>query len=295
MHKPVLLDKILKVFDPQSNENYIDCTINGGGHSLAILDLIKPKGKVLGIDWDRTLIDLLGAQVNSDDAERLILVSANYAHLKNIVKDNLSGEVSGILFDLGFSSYHIEGSRGGFSFLRNEELDMRYNRQGDLPTARELLASLDEEELVGIFKNYGQERFSKNIARAIVEQRTKSPIKTTNDLVSIIEGAVPGKYRHGKIHFATRSFQALRIAVNRELENIKQGIGSAIEILRSGGKLSVISFHSLEDSVVKNLLREAEAKKEVLILTKKPIMASARENNENRRARSAKLRIVQKI
>lgn len=262
---------------------------------MAILGKNKPEGKMMGIDWDENILNLLKIKIDFGDKERLILVNANFADIKNIVAERAFGKVDGIIFDLGFSSFHIEKSQAGFSFLRSEPLDMRYDRKGNRSTAADIVNGATDKELSRIFKDYGQERYAPRIAKAIVRSRRNKKISRSDQLVSIIESAVPPAYKSGRIHFATKTFQALRIMVNDELLNIESGVGGAFDVLAKGGKLAVISFHSLEDRIVKNLFRKFKQDKKAKILSKKPIIADDEEIRRNHRARSAKLRVLEKI
>lgn len=285
MHKPVLLKEVIDYLNPQPNQNFIDCTIGGGGHSKVILEKIKPSGKILGIDLNREALE------NLKDLNNLILIQDNFSNLKSIVEKNNFYPVNGILLDLGFSSDLLENSGRGFSFLRDEPLDMRFGLRNDL-TVEKIINQYQEEDLIKIFKEYGEERFSKRIAEEIIKERKKNNIKTTLQLVEIIKRVVPSYYQHSRIHFATRIFQALRIEVNNELNNLKKVLPKAIEILQPKGRIVVISFHSLEDRIVKRFFKE---KKDLKILTKKPITPSLEEIQENPRSRSAKLRAAEKI
>jgi 16S rRNA (cytosine1402-N4)-methyltransferase len=283
MHIPVLQKEVIEYLDPKPNENFIDCTVGEAGHSLAILENNGPKGKVLGIDLDKNQI------LKLKGIERLILANDNFNNLKEIVKKEKFNSVSGILFDLGMSSGHLEESGRGFSFLKKEPLDMRYDLENPL-TAEKILNYWSESEMERILKEFGEERFSSQIAREIVEQRKVRPIKNTVQLIEILKKAIPYKYQHQRIHFATRTFQALRISVNNELNNLKQVLPRAAEILKPGGRLLIISFHSLEDRIVKNFFKERSAVGELKILTKKPIGPGQQEIKINPRSRSAKLR-----
>ena len=303
MHQPVLLQEVLDIFDPKPGEVYIDATINGGGHAMAILERVGPTGKVVGIDWDCGLLEKTKDKSEKIKAQNLILTCDNYANLRDIAREFHLEQVSGILFDCGFSSYHVEESHRGFSFLRNEPLDMCYH-DGDGEkslTAKKVVNTYDEKELADIFWDYGGERFSRRIAKKIVEERRRQPFKTTFELVRIIEEALPSSYRYrhgrrqGEIHFATRTFQALRIAVNGELENLERGLNAAVTLLKSGGKLAVISFHSLEDRIVKNFFKAETVAERLAVITVKPVRPQAGEIKENPRSRSAKLRVAQKL
>ncbi len=299
MHISVLQKEVIEYLDPKPNENFVDCTIGEGGHSAAILKKILPRGKLLGIDRDAEILKTVKAKnQNSEIKNNLILICDNYTHLKEIIKKNNFSPVDGILLDLGMSSWHLKKSGRGFAFLKDEPLDMRYEAKCKVPnakcqnylTAEEIINKWPKEEIERILKEYGEERFAKRIAENIIKERKLKPIKTTAHLVTIIKKAVPFKYQHGRIHCATRTFQALRIAVNDELNNLKKILPQAIEILKPGGRIVVISFHSLEDRIVKNFLKEEAKKNIITILTKKPIMVSAEEMKKNPRARSAKLR-----
>jgi len=264
MHTPVLIKEVLQYLDVQPNENFVDCTANGGGHTKAIME---KGGKVLAIEWDKDIFKNLNSTISVNDS---------YINLKNIVKENNFDHISGILFDLGMSSQQLENSGRGFTFQKDELLDMRYSTNNSL-TAEYIVNNWAESELIKILKEYGEERFAQKIARNIIRQR---PIKTTFQLVRAIGG------KRGRIHPATRTFQALRIAVNNELDSLKRVLPDAGDILAQGGKLIVISFHSLEDRIVKNFFKNSNLN----ILTKKPIIASSEEIKNNPRARSAKLR-----
>jgi 16S rRNA (cytosine1402-N4)-methyltransferase len=294
-HVSVLQKEILEIFDPKPNQNFIDCTIGEGGHALAILEKTAPEGKILGIDWDQEMIKSLKSKVETLKlSKRLILVNDSFANLKEIVGKENFKDVEGILLDLGLSSWHLEKSGKGFTFQKDEFLDMRYGGNSEL-TAEKILNKWPEKEIEKILREYGQERFAKKISKKIFEERKIKPIRTTLQLVEIIKRATPSWYHHKKIHFATRTFQALRIAVNDELENLKKVLPQAIEILEKDGKLVVISFHSLEDRIVKNFFKENSKKGLCKIMTKKPMRPSDEEIKINPRSRSAKLRTIQKL
>ena len=294
VHIPVLQKEVLEYLDPKPNENFIDATIGNAGHTLTILERNIPAGKVLGIDADPEIIKNTKYSIqNTVYKNRVILVCDNFANLKEIVKQEKFKSVQGILFDLGMSSWHLEESGRGFSFLKNESLDMRYNPRNPLTAAR-IVNYYSSQEIEKILKDYGEERFAKKIAQKIIEIRKIKPIETTSQLAEIVKSATPHWYHRKKIHPATRTFQAIRIAVNDELNNLRKTLPQTIEILKLGGKLVVISFHSLEDRIIKNFLKE-KAKENILkILTKKPIKPSLGEIKINPRSRSAKLRAAQK-
>jgi len=290
MHQPVLLKEVLEYLNPSFNKNFIDCTVGFGGHALSILEKNKPDGKVLGIDSDKRILEILKKKASN---QRLILTHGNFADLKEITKENEFALVNGILLDLGISSWHFEKSKKGFSFQKNEPLIMNYS--GNDLTAEEIVNQWTENELMEVFKEYGEERYSRSIAKLICQKRKIKPIKTTDQLVEIIKQAIPNRYRYGRIHFATRIFQALRIAVNNELDNLEKVLPQALEILETKGRLVVISFHSLEDRIVKHFFRQSGKDGYVKILFKKPIRANQEEIQLNIRSRSAKLRAVEKL
>ena len=288
MHISVFKKEVLEYLAPRPNENFIDCTLGQGGHALETIDKIAPQGKVLGIDWDCQMIE------NLKKIERLVPVCGNFANLKDIVSQ-YRFRANGILADLGFSSWQIEKSRRGFSFRCDEELDMRYSLKETELTAKKIINEFSQEEIEKILKEYGQERFAKRIVKEMVTQRKKKEIKTTLELVEIIKEATPGWYHHKKIHFATRTFQALRMAVNRELENLEKLLNQVPQVLEPGGRIVVISFHSLEDKIVKKVFNNQAKEGLFKILTKKPITPTKEEVEANPRCRSAKLRAAKKI
>jgi len=285
VHEPVLLKEVIEYLNVGKNKNYVDCTIGEGGHAKEILKRNGPKGKVLGIEIDPELYKKL----REEKLERLILVNDSYSNLKEIVEREGFKEIHGILFDLGISSWHIEKSGRGFSFLRDEPLIMRYDRRQKL-TAERIVNEWPEKEIERILREFGEERFAKRIAREIAKARKTKPIKTTSQLVEVIKRAVPSFYQHRKIHFATKTFQALRIALNNELENLRVALPKAIEVLEKGGRLVVISFHSLEDRIVKNFLKEKEREGKIKILTKKTNQAFKRRNNKKSKVKERKIK-----
>lgn len=296
MHIPVLQKEVLKYLDPQPNQNFIDCTVGGAGHTLAILDKNGKEGKVLGIDQDSEILQKVKQKIaNTEYKSRLILVNDNFVNLKRIVDEYRFRPIDGILFDLGMSSWHLEESGRGFSFLKDEPLDMRFDAIKQKIKAKDIVNQFSEKEIERILRDYGEERLATRIARKIVEVRRYRPIATTLQLAEIIRNATPTWYQHGRINCATRTFQALRIAVNAELEVLTKTLPQAIEVLETGGRLVVISFHSLEDRIVKNFLRESSTKEILKILTKKPVRPEDKEIQINPRSRSAKLRAAIKV
>lgn len=295
MHIPVLSKEILQYLDPKSNDNFIDATFGMGGHAELILEKTEPHGKVLGIEIDSELIRDPRIQEKKEKyRDRLILINNSFANLHEIVRHEGVTPIQGILFDLGMSSWHLEKSSRGFSFQRDEPLIMSYEKGEELYAAS-LVNSLPETELKELFITYGEERFAGRIARAICEGRRHEEISSSGMLSQIILDALPFRSRHSRIHPATRVFQALRIAVNTELEVISTALPQALDVLRPEGRLVVISFHSLEDRIVKQFFRNEKERGRVTILTKKPIGASPEEREQNPRSRSAKLRAAQKL
>jgi len=294
-HIPVLLKEIIKYLDPEPNENFIDTTLGGGGHAFAILEKISPNGKLLGIDLNKEAIQKTNLKSQTLNLKsRLILVNDNFANLSEIIKKYNFLSVSGIIVDLGLSSDLLEASRRGFSFQKDEFLDMRFGETGK--TAYEIINQGLPEELEEIFRKYGEEKFSGLITLNIVKVRQKRIIKTTKDLVKVIADVIKDKVpERFQIKTFARIFQALRIAVNNELENLKKVLYQSIEILSPGGKIAVISFHSLEDRIVKNFFRDKKNDGLLKILTKKPVTPDFKEIKANPRARSAKLRVARKI
>ncbi len=292
MHIPVLLKETIGYLDPRENENFIDATLGQAGHSREILKKNGPLGKVLGIEQDQEILKTTRETLKDLGYEkRIILVNDNFVNLKKIVERENFLKVKGIIMDLGVSSWHFEESGRGFTFLKDEPLIMTFDGEKS-PNAKEIVNSWSQEDLEKIFRDFGQERFSKRIAENIVLKRKIQPIKTTFELIEIIKKSVPER---GRINPATRIFMALRIAVNQELTNLENALPQSIDILDKGGKLVVISFHSLEDRLVKNIFKTQEKQGIVKILTKKPVMAGSEELKINQRSRSAKLRVVQKI
>lgn len=292
MHKPVLLKEVLEYLNPQPGQKFIDATINGGGHGLAIAERIKPDGKLLGIEWDKEIFEKLKGKLADTDFKNIILVNDSYVNLKKIAAENNFGKADGILFDLGISFWHLESGRG-FSFQKDEILDMRFS--SDLAvSALEIVNTWSKENLQKIIKEYGEESFARAIADGIVEQRKQGIIKTTGQLVKVITKAMPRWYANRRLHPATKTFQALRMTVNQELQNIEKGIGAVWEILKPGGRLAIISFHGLEDRVIRRVCLEEKRLRTLTVVTKNVIRPSLEEVKKNPRARSAKLRVYEK-
>jgi len=292
MHVPVLLNKAIELINPKEGDLIIDGTFGAGGHAYAILGKILPSGTLLGIDLDSDAI--ARGMEKFANRENVILANDNYKNIPDVLKEKNLPKADGLLLDLGMSSEQLEESGRGFSFKKDEPLDMRYGKIGEI-TAAEVINSFGKDALEEIFKKYGEERYARQIAKKIVERRKQSRIMTTFQLSEIAEEIYRSYgYRHGqsrqRIHPATRIFQALRIYVNGELENLEKIFDSLPNVLKSGGRAAVISFHSLEDRIVKNKFKEMSARNILEILTKKPIIPDAEEIKNNPRARSAKLR-----
>jgi 16S rRNA (cytosine1402-N4)-methyltransferase len=296
MHTPVLQKEIVEALSPKTNENFIDATFGLGGHAIDILKRIRPKGRVIGIEIDPIEIKQFKEDnnFNQDCLDRLVLVNDSYVNLSKITKEN-DLKINGVLFDLGLSSWHFEKSNRGFSFRKDEALDMRFNPEKNQLTAYEIVNYYKEDQIEKILREFAQEELSKIIAKNIVKARDVRPIRTTSELLQIIMNNLPRWYKRRKIHPATKTFQALRMAVNDELETIRKGVGEAIKITESNGRIAVISFHSLEDKIVKEMFRELEKENVIKIVNKKPITAKFNEVKINPRSRSAKLRIAIKI
>jgi len=290
-HKAVLIKEVLQYLDPKPNENFIDCTVGEGGHAKLILEKNAPNGKLLGIDLD--LQQIQNSTLNTGEFEdRIMLAHDSYANIKNIVQSENFAPVNGILLDLGMSSWQLEKSTRGFSFMRDESLDMRYDLINSVLTAATIVNEYPEAQIEEILKKYGEERFARQIAKQIVQERKEKRIKSTFELNTIIQKAVPAIFQHGRLHPATRTFQALRIAVNGELDNLTAFLPQALSVLSGGGRLVILSFHSLEDRIVKNFFKEKEKEGVIKILTKKPVTGSTEEIAQNPRARSTKLRAI---
>lgn len=290
-HIPVLLKEVVELLAPKRGEFIIDGTAGDGGHLAALLREVKKDGMVLGIDFDPSAVEELKEKFRSE--KNVILVNDNYAHTAEILEARHLPKADGLLLDLGFSSLQIGASGKGFSFQFDEPLDMRYQPDESRATAAEVVNGLTEQELADVIYKFGEERMSRRIAKQITHARRKKRITTTAELADIVKSALPKNYERGRIHPATRTFQALRIYVNDELANLERVLARLPGILKSGGRVAVISFHSLEDRIVKNIFRDMQKAHKAELLTKKPIVAGREEVEENPRSRSAKLRAAQ--
>lgn len=294
-HLPVMPSEVLSWLRPHSGGIYVDGTVGYCGHAMEILRASQPHGVVLGIDRDVQAINT-GRQRLEGFGSRAILVKSHFMELKQILAERGITHVQGVLLDLGVSSPQLDEPSRGFSFRSDGPLDMRMD-QSSGRTAADIVNGLDEADLADMIYRLGEERYSRRIARAIVAARSRQALNSTRQLVSVIESAVPGQYRRGRIHCATRTFQALRIAVNQELEHLELSLRDAADVLAPGGRLCVISFHSLEDRIVKHSFKSlaSESGGELEILTKRPQIPSEEERDRNPRSRSAKLRVMQRI
>jgi 16S rRNA (cytosine1402-N4)-methyltransferase len=278
----------LEALQPHSGGTYIDCTLGAGGHAEAILESSAPDGRLLGLDADATALELAQARL-SPFGSRLRVAHANFAQVGSVAKEAGFAPADGILFDLGLSSMQLGEPARGFSFQSEGPLDMRFD-VSQPETAADLVNNLPEDELADLLWLYGEERLSRRIARAIVARRRSRPFASTADLAGVVAGAAGGR---GRIHPATRTFQALRIAVNQEMQVLGQALDAAISLLAPGGRVAVISFHSLEDRLVKRRIVAGVAEGALRAVTRKPITASEVEARSNPRSRSAKLRVAE--
>lgn len=308
-HVPVLLQEVLSHLQPQPGEVVIDCTAGGGGHSKALLSRVLPGGKLIAFDQDTAAIKAADNKLQELGRENYTLIHSSFSDLSKELNKKGISSADCILFDLGVSSYQLDQGERGFSYQYDAPLDMRMDRRKKR-TAFDLVNYDSEIELNRIIKEYGEERWAKRIAEFIVAERNEGPLQTTGQLVDVIKKAIPHKVRREGPHPAKRTFQALRIAVNEELDILANALSQAIELLSPEGRLGVITFHSLEDRITKNLFQEkaqgctcpkdfpvciCNSKPSIKILTKKPILPGEEELRGNSRSRSAKLRVVKKI
>ncbi|GAB4332373.1 MAG: 16S rRNA (cytosine(1402)-N(4))-methyltransferase RsmH [Desulfobulbaceae bacterium] len=290
LHIPVLEREVLEMLRPMSGGIYVDGTLGLGGHARSILEASGPDGRVIGFEWDRQAADYARKRLEGY-GERFFLIEASYAEFVPELRNIGVREVNGLLLDLGVSSLQLDSGERGFSFRSDAPLDMRMDqRRGE--TAAQLVGRLSRDELADIFYNYGEERQARRIAARLVEAREKAPIMTTGQLAELVAEAIPKKFHPEKIHVATRVFQALRIAVNRELDNLLRILGEAPAMLARGGRICVISFHSIEDRIVKQMFRTRD---DLKVVTRRPVEPGPEERERNPRARSAKLRVAEKV
>jgi 16S rRNA (cytosine1402-N4)-methyltransferase len=294
-HIPVLADEVVAWLRCQPGGLYLDCTVGYGGLAACVLDASGPNGWLIGLDQDPEAVAAARTRL-APYGGRVELVHGNFKDLKRHLASAGVSQVNGVMFDLGVSSAQLGRPERGFSFLAEGPLDMRMDPGAGAPAA-DLLDRLLEDDLADLIYQYGEERYARRIAKAVVRSRRTHPLRTTSDLIAAIRSAVPAAYRRGRIHFATRTFQALRIAVNRELEVLQSALRDAADVLAPGGRLCVIAFHSLEDRIVKQAFRALSSGPAPILstLTKKPVIPTKAERQDNPRARSAKLRVAERL
>lgn len=290
IHIPVLKDEVLEWLQPRPDALYVDGTLGLGGHTQAILERSAPTGRVVGFEWDEEAAAATGRHL-AGFGERVRIVRASYADVVPELERLGIVEVDGLVADLGVSSLQLDRAERGFSFRTDNALDMRMDQRRPM-TAATLVAQAAEDQLADIFYHYGEERQARRIARFIVEARTQAPVDTTGRLAAIVAASVPRKYHPPKVHVATKVFQALRIAVNGELDNLSRLLATAPQILAPGARICMITFHSLEDRIVKQAFQQNPA---YAVLSKRPIEPSSEEMRRNPRARSAKLRVAERV
>lgn len=307
-HEPVLLNETIEALNIKENGIYVDCTVGGAGHSIEILKRVGPNGKLVAIDQDEEAL-LTATKRLKDYKDQVYFIKCNYAYIGQILDSLGIDFVDGVLMDIGVSSYQLDEGKRGFSYHQDSPLDMRMDQSQEL-TAKDVVNKYSKEKLETIFWNYGEEKWGMRIAEFIVKEREKKEIETTFELVEIIKKAIPKKVRMEGKHPAKKIFQAIRIEVNNELDVLETGIYSSIERLKAGGRLAIITFHSLEDRIVKTNFKElakgctcppdfpicvCNKKEKIKVITKKPVVASEEEVDRNNRSRSAKLRVAEKI
>ena len=305
-HVPIMLKEVLEYLDVKKDGIYVDCTLGGGGHSQAILSKLKT-GKLYAFDRDLDAIEY--CKKKFENSKNIEIIHANFNDAKQKLQEKGVNKVDGILIDLGVSSHQIDEAERGFSFVHNGRLDMRMDKTQSL-SAYEVVNTYSEEKLVNIFREYGEEEFAKPIAKNIIKSRSAKPIETTFELRDIIESSMPKKVVYSRGGASKKVFQAIRIEVNCELDNLKQSIENLISILNSGGRIAVLTFHSLEDRIVKNIFKDkakdcicppktpiciCNHRAEGKIITRKAVVASENEQKENSRSTCAKLRVLEKI
>jgi len=292
IHHPVMLNEVLEYLRPASGMTVIDCTVGTAGHSLALMERIMPAGRLIGIDRDEESLRIAGQRLEAYSGS-FDLAYSNFYDIDKVAASFGVAGAGAILMDLGISSYQLSNPQRGFSFQNDGPLDMRLDRNSYI-SAYDLVNNLNEEEISSLLRNFGQERWHNRIASLLVRERQKSPISTTRQLSDIVLRAIPGRFRHQRLHPATRTFQAVRIAVNRELEVLGSAVNKAVDLLERGGRLCVISFHSLEDRTIKLVFRELASAGKIDIITHKPLTPTTCEIKDNPPSRSAKLRVAER-
>lgn len=304
-HTPIMVSEVLSLLEPSRGGVFVDGTLGGGGHAEAVLRLLPESGRLFGIDRDDDALRAAGARL-APFGERFTAIKGNFFNMKSLLEQRGVFAVDGILLDLGVSSYQLDAKERGFSYKAEAPLDMRMDRSAPL-SAKDVVNTWSEEKLAEIFYEYGEEKFSKRIAQRIAEARRLEPIETTTQLAELIKGAIPAKFRNEPQHPARRCFQAIRIAVNGELDGLSDAIRAAHDLLNPNGRLVVLTFHSLEDRIVKNTFRSFEnpctcpksapvcicgKKPTAKVLTRHPLVASEQEQQSNSRSTPAKLRAI---
>lgn len=293
LHLPVLLQEVMEYLKLAPGDTVLDATLGGGGHAAQCLKKIGPKGKLIAVDRDPEAIENAKESL-SGFKNRIVWVNDNFRNMGDILRLAGVDKVNGAIFDLGVSSHQIDTAERGFSFLKDGPLDMRFSDTQDI-SACSVVNSFSKDELAEIISEYGEERHAGLVAGGIIRARAKKRIETTKELTEVILAAVGRKYRKVRLHPAARTFQALRIYVNNELDSAKVGVRETIGALATGARICVISFHSLEDRIIKNLFKDAAREEKVKIITKKPISPGRDEIRTNSRARSAKLRCAERV
>lgn len=306
-HKSVLLDETIEMLNIKPNGIYVDGTLGGGGHSYEICKRLDKNGRLIGIDQDEAAI-LAGSKRLNEFKEQVTIVRSNYSEMKQVIQKLGIDKVDGILLDLGVSSYQLDTPERGFSYRENAPLDMRMDTRNEI-TAKDIVNGYSEHELYRMIRDYGEDKFAKNIAKHIVRVREEKTIETTDELTEAIKAAIPMKIRKNTGHPAKKTFQAIRIELNRELDVLKQSLEDMIEMLQEDGRICIITFHSLEDRIVKSYFRKAENpctcppnfpvcvcgnKSKGKVITRKPMIPSEQEIEENSRAKSSKLRVFER-
>jgi 16S rRNA (cytosine1402-N4)-methyltransferase len=297
-HIPALVEEVVEFLRPQPGGLCVDATLGEGGHAEALLQASAPSGRLIGIDRDAEVLEVARQRL-APYAARVHIAHGDAAELRGILDRLQISLVDGILFDLGVSSYQLDTAERGFSFMHEGPLDMRMDRSAE-QTAAKLVNTLEESELISLIQRYGEERWARRIARAIMRARRRAPLRTTAELAGLVAHVIPAGARSPRIHPATRTFQALRIAVNEELSRLEASLRGAIACLNQGGRLGVIAYHSLEDRIVKRTFQalatsQDETMLQVRVLTRKPATSSPAERQANPRVRSAKLRVLARV
>lgn len=306
-HQSVLLDETIENLNIQLEGIYVDGTLGGGGHAFHVCSRLNEKGRFIGIDQDAAAIEAAGKRLSPFE-DKVTIVRSNYSDMKQVLTDLGISRVNGIVLDLGVSSYQLDTVERGFTYRENAPLDMRMDQRQE-KTARDIVNGYSEMELYGIIRDYGEDKFAKNIAKHIVRAREEKPIETTDELTEVIKAAIPMKFRVVGGHPAKRTFQAIRIELNHELDVLKNHLNEMVELLDTNGRICIITFHSLEDRIVKNIFRKCEnpcecppsfptcvcGKKSLgKVITRKPILPSEEELEVNPRSKSAKLRVFER-